>query len=140
MKTLYGAALLLMATMLFSCEKNIPLPNYWGLPGKWAYSSTNCNCAVNSVESITNTTNQPDILTFTPKSYQRFVGGQLQSSGTYTVVNDTVQYSQQVATRIIYDGNTTAPKTFFRLSGNTLTLFSDTPITDGSIEINYVSQ
>lgn len=72
------------------------------------------------------------LLTFTETEYRRYKGDSLLKSGTYAMVKDTtvsesvglVIPSGQYTTRIIYDNNTTASKTFIDLREGKLYLLS----------------
>ncbi len=84
-------------------------------------------------------------LEFTSTTYKRFSKGILTMSGNYTVVFDnTVMYEVGLVlthgefdNRIIFDADTTAPKTFINISNNKLTLLSGFFPLDGGSSIIY---
>ncbi|HXB91852.1 MAG TPA: hypothetical protein VNU72_06170 [Puia sp.] len=69
------------------------------------------------------------LLRFDAGSYYRYVGGQLQISGVYTVVPDAhaqdsvclVLPAGQFGNRVIYDNNDNAIRQFFQIDESTLT-------------------
>ena len=72
------------------------------------------------------------LLTFTETEYRHYKNGSLLKSGTYELVKDTTVSESvglvippgQYTTRIIYDNNTAAPKTFIDLREGKLYLVS----------------
>jgi len=135
-KIFYPLFLLSILFVVPGCEKNVPEPAYSELVGKWGYTGTSCKCEIsNSSSPSESTPGTLTVLNFTPKSYLKFVNHTQSAVGTYTVVSDTL--NNQTVNRIIYDGNSTAPRTFYRLAGGVLTFYTSTPVGQGGIETTY---
>ncbi len=131
---------LLAAIVISSCEKHIEEPVNSALVGKWGYTGNSCNCSTPEDVSPVSASGANNVLYFTPKSYYKYVNHQEVQSGTYDVVIDTLQYNHQPVTRIIYDGNTTTAKTFYKIVNNVLTFYNDVPTSSGGAEVYYTQQ
>jgi len=99
------------------------------LTGSWEYRGTACYCEA-AMDTVGNKPGNGNILTFLNGTYKHIEKGHVIKSGTYVIVNDSVTFggATQQVTRIIYDGDTTAAKTFFRINGGKLTLFGTIPL------------
>ena len=140
MKRILSYLLLFTVIVISSCEKHIDEPVNSALVGKWGYTGNSCNCSVAEDISPVTVSGSTDVLYFTPKSYYKYVNHQQVESGTYDVVIDTLQYNHQAATRIIYDDNTVAAKTFYKIVNNVLTFYKDVPTSSGGTEVYYTQQ
>ncbi|OCX53647.1 hypothetical protein BEL04_04960 [Mucilaginibacter sp. PPCGB 2223] len=138
-KTISYLFLLFTAILMFACEKQVELPVNSALVGKWAYTGNSCNCTAESPAPVP-ASGSNTVLYFTPKSYYNYVNHEVTQAGTYAVVTDTLSYNHQPVTRIIYDGNTNAPKIFYKIVNGTLTFYTETPVASGGTELYYVQQ
>jgi hypothetical protein len=139
-KALPYLLLVFVVMVISSCEKQIAQPVNSALVGKWGYTGNSCNCSTPEDISPVSGSGSTDVLYFTPKSYYKYVNHQEVQSGTYEVVTDTLQYNHQAVTRIVYDGNTTATKTFYKVVNNMLTFYNEVPISSGGAEVYYTQQ
>jgi hypothetical protein len=122
----FAVALLLLT----ACKKDHAKNNVADLlTGSWEYRGTACYCAA-ATDTVGDKPGNGNILNFLNGTYKHIEKGQVMKSGTYVIVNDSVPYAgaYRQVTRIIYDSDTTAAKTFFRINGDKLTLFGTIPL------------
>lgn len=62
---------------------------------------------------------------FTVSNYQFMIKGNIWRSGTYTVKQDSFSIDHTIKSRIIYDSETGAIRTFYDVSNNQLSFFLD---------------
>jgi len=123
---IFAAALLLLA----GCKKDHTKNNAADpLNGTWEYRGTACYCSA-ALDTVADKPGNGNILSFLNGTYKHIEKGQVIKSGTYVIVNDSVTFAGATSpvTRIIYDGDTAAAKTFFRINNNKLTLFGTIPL------------
>jgi hypothetical protein len=121
----FAAALLL----LIGCKKDHNNSNADPLNGSWEYRGTACYCEA-AIDTNADKPGNGNIFRFSNGTYKHIEKGQIIKSGTYVIVNDSVGsggVTQQVM-RIIYDNDTGAAKTFFRIGGDKLTFFGTVPL------------
>jgi hypothetical protein len=131
----FAAALLL----LIGCKKDHAKNNAVDvLNGSWEYRGTACYCTA-ATDTVADKPGNGNTLTFLNGTYKHVEKGQVIKSGTYVVVNDSVTFggATQQVTRIIYDGDTSAAKTFFSINGGKLTLFGTIPLAADGPEEYY---
>lgn len=131
----FAATLLLLA----GCKKDHTKNNIdTTLNGSWEYRGTACYCSA-AADTVANKPGNGNIFTFLNGTYKHIEKGQVIKSGTYVVVNDSETFggTTSAVTRIIYDGDTAAAKTFYRISNNKLTLFGTIPLAADGPEEYY---
>ncbi|HEV8269662.1 MAG TPA: hypothetical protein VGQ04_00075 [Chitinophagaceae bacterium] len=110
--------LFLLLFLLFnSCRKEMTIEDK--LSGKWELRTSG-----NGWTGAT-TTYSPgngNIEEFTETTYTRYSNGQIDETGTYAIVKDTIW--GQLADRIIYNGFTGYPEFFISLEGDRLSFYS----------------
>ena len=81
------------------------------------------------------------VMKFTDSEYEHYVDGQLVKKGSYTVKSEKSFLNNRIMARIIYDGdNNEMLKTFFEISGRTLTVYYAAPISVDGLESVYKRQ
>jgi hypothetical protein len=123
---LFAAALLLLT----GCKKDHAKNNVTDLlTGSWEYRGTACYC-IAATDTNADKPGNGNILSFSNSHYKHIEKGQVIKSGTYVIVNDSVPYdgAYRQVTRVIYDSDTSAAKTFFRINGDKLTFFGTVPL------------
>ena len=84
-------------------------------------------------------------LQFADDAYQKFENGALVQSGAYKIISDSTA-SREVGLElkpgefnqaIIFDNDTSAPKTFFQITGNKLVLLSGFFPSDAGVQTTY---
>lgn len=78
------------------------------------------------------------ILKFTQDQFYKYAEGQLEKSGTYSVLQDNFFNTDLIMDRIIYDNDTDFPKTFYQISEDTLILYFAAPLATDGLESVYV--
>ena len=130
--------MLALLTFLLSCKKN-DTANASNLNGKWEFRGITCFCLRDSSFNDGKPGNGT-ILSFNNNTYNRFTKGVLQKSGTYKIVQEKIASNPDPVSRIIYDNDTTAERTFYKIEQKKLTLFGTTPIAADGTEIYYEKQ
>ena len=108
------------------------------LNGSWEYRGTACYCEA-AIDTNANKPGNGNIFRFSNGTYKHIEKGQVIKSGTYVIVSDSVTFAGATGpvNRIIYDGDTGAAKTFFRINGDKLTLFGTVPLAADGPEEYY---
>ena len=132
--TITMAALLLL---LGSCKKSGCHMNYDSIVGTWEIRSLQ-----GSIPKITYPPGNDSLLKFTMTNYLVYSKGQLVKSGTYTIVADSsfdaiAVPAGQFTNSIIFDGDTTAFKKFFQITGKTLTIISGIFALDSGSKVEF---
>lgn len=117
-----------MLIFIISCKKDAA--NNVSLTGSWEYRGTACYC-IASNDSVGTKPGNGTIITFTANTYKFITKGTVQKSGTYTIQKD------QTNNRIIYDGDTTSGKVFFKIDQKKLTLYGSVPLAADGPEEYY---
>src|SRR5688572_5239542 len=86
-----------------------------------------------------------NIFRFSDSGYEKYTNGNLTKKGQYIIINDSsvtaevglVIPSGEFTNRIIFDGDLTAPKTFFQVSNNSLIFLSGFFPLDGGSRVLY---
>jgi hypothetical protein len=123
---LFAVALVLLA----GCKKDHTKNNAADpLNGTWEYRGTACYCEA-AIDTVNNKPGNGNIISFLNGTYKHTEKGQVIKSGNYVILNDQVTFdgTTQQVTRIIYDGDTAAAKTFFKINADKLTLFGTIPL------------
>jgi len=113
--------LLLPCLLFYGCRKELTIEDK--LSGKWELRSSVGWTGRISTYSPGN----GDIREFTNTTYTRYSNGQIDETGTYAIVKDTIW--GQLADRIIYNGIDGYPKLFISLEGDRLSFYDQ--IIDG---------
>jgi hypothetical protein len=125
--------LISILAVLIGCKKDAE--NNAGLNGSWEYRGAACYC-VAAADTSANKPGNGNILSFTNSDYKRYTKGVLEKSGTYTIIKATAA-NKQIASRIIYDGDTTSGIVYFRIDSSKLTLFGSIPLAADGPEYYY---
>ena len=109
--------LLLLFLLFYSCKKELTIEEK--LLGKWELRTS-----YNGWTGATTTysSGNGNIREFTRTTYSRYSNGQIDETGTYAIVRDTIW--GQLADRIIYNGFNGFPESFLSLEGNNLRFYS----------------
>ena len=107
---------LLLFLLFYSCRKELAIEDK--LSGKWELRSSVSGWTGTSTYSPGN----GNIREFTKTTYIKYSNGQIDESGTYVIVKDTIW--GQLADRIIYNGIAAYPEFFISLEGDRLSFYS----------------
>jgi hypothetical protein len=129
---------LALLTCLLSCKKNDTAQKI-ALNGSWEFRGVTCFCIRDSSMNDDKPGNG-NILNFNNSTYKRFTKGVLQKSGTYKIMQEKIASNPNPVSRIIYDNDTTAEKTFYKIEQNKLTFFGTTSIAADGTESYYDRQ
>ena len=123
---------------LLSCKKDNQVAISDNLVGSWEFRGIACFCAPN-INTISPSPGNGNILYFFENNtYKHFQKTQLVKSGTYEIKKET--FFGTPVNRIIYDSDTTAMKTFFKIENNKLTLYGTVPVAADGSEEYYARQ
>lgn len=107
--------LLLLFLLFYSCKKELTIEDK--LSGKWELCGSSGWTGSNYYPP-----GNGNIKEFTRTTYTKYINGQVDETGTYTIIKDTIW--GQPADRIIYNGVDGNPKLFISIEGNSISFYS----------------
>jgi hypothetical protein len=113
--------LLLLFLLFYSCRKELTIEEK--LSGKWELRKS----VGGWPGTITYSPANGNTVEFTKMTYARYSNGQLDESGTYSIIKDSLW--GKLADRIIYNGIAGYPRSFISIENDKLSFYSD--IIDG---------
>lgn len=139
-KNLISVSLLLILALFSHCKKEMGLSTA-NLSGLWELSQAQ----VSLLPPTTYTPGNGNTYKFTNNNYKKYENNVLVKSGTFILIEDTtaeetvglVLPAGKYTTRIIFDDNIAAQKTFLQIEGNNLVLLSGYFPLDGGSNYSY---